>query len=230
MCHGYIALAQWLYTSGARPVMRGKTKKDLAYEEIKRLILDGKLSGDMPISENVLANMLGISRTPVRDALRRLEMDGFVRVIPNQGVVIREVSISEVKEIYDMRIALEEFVVRELADGLSDEDFRNLEAILKKQEEVCEKRDAVAFHEEDRKFHDYLMRAYGNAMITNFIARLRDRIEGINVNMLKTPGNMQLFYGEHKRIFEALRKKSGEEAAKEMDEHLKGGKTRLIAS
>ena len=70
--------------------MRGKTKKDLAYEEIKRLILDGKLSGDMPISENVLANMLGISRTPVRDALRRLEMDGFVRVIPNQGVVIRE--------------------------------------------------------------------------------------------------------------------------------------------
>ena len=210
--------------------MRGKTKKDLAYEEIKRLILDGKLSGDMPISENVLANMLGISRTPVRDALRRLEMDGFVRVIPNQGVVIREVSISEVKEIYDMRIALEEFVVRELADGLSDEDFRNLEAILKKQEEVCEKRDAVAFHEEDRRFHDYLMRAYGNAMITNFIAKLRDRIEGINVNMLKTPGNMQLFYGEHKRIFEALRKRSGEEAAKEMDEHLKGGKTRLIAS
>lgn len=210
--------------------MREKTKKDLAYEEIKRLILDGKLSGDMPVSENVLANMLDISRTPVRDALRRLEMDGFVRVIPNQGVVIREVSISEVKEIYDMRIALEEFVVRELADGLSDEDFRNLEAILKKQEEACEKRDAVAFHEEDRKFHDYLMRVYGNAMITNFIARLRDRIEGINVNMLKTPGNMQLFYGEHKRIFEALRKRSGEEAAKEMDEHLKGGKTRLIAS
>ena len=210
--------------------MRGNTKKDLAYEEIKRLILDGKLSGDMPISENVLAHMLSISRTPVRDALRRLEMDGFVRVIPNQGVVIREVSISDVKEIYDMRIALEEFVVRELADGLSDEDFCNLEAILKKQEEACEKRDAVAFHEEDRRFHDYLMRAYGNAMITNFIAKLRDRIEGINVNMLKTPGNMQLFYGEHKRIFEALRKRSGEEAAKEMDEHLKGGKTRLIAS
>jgi len=210
--------------------MRGNTKKDLAYEAIKRLILDGKLSGDMPISENVLANMLGISRTPVRDALRRLEMDGFVRVIPNQGVVIREVSISEVKEIYDMRIALEEFVVRELADGLSDEDFRNLEAILKKQEEACEKRDAVAFHEEDRRFHDYLMRAYGNMMITNFIARLRDRIEGINVNMLKTPGNMQLFYGEHKRILEALRRRSGEEAAKEMDEHLKGGKTRLITS
>ncbi len=210
--------------------MRGKTKKDLAYEEIKRLILDGKLSGDMPVSENVLANMLDISRTPIRDALRRLEMDGFVRVIPNQGVVIREVSISEVKEIYDMRIALEEFVVRELADGLSDEDFRNLEAILKKQEEACEKRDAVAFHEEDRRFHDYLMRAYGNAMITNFIAKLRDRIEGINVNMLKTPGNMQLFYGEHKRIFEALRKRSKEEVAKEMDEHLKGGKTRLIAS
>jgi len=219
-----------LYTNGVRPVMRGNTKKDLAYEAIKRLILDGKLSGDMPISENVLANMLGISRTPVRDALRRLEMDGFVRVIPNQGVVIREVSISEVKEIYDMRIALEEFVVRELADGLSDEDFRNLEAILKKQEEACEKRDAVAFHEEDRRFHDYLMRAYGNMMITNFIARLRDRIEGINVNMLKTPGNMQLFYGEHKRILEALRRRSGEEAAKEMDEHLKGGKTRLITS
>lgn len=76
----------------------------------------------------------------MRDALRRLEMDGFVRIIPNQGAVIREVSINEVKEIYDMRIALEEFVTKELADMLSDKDFSNLEKILKKQEEACKKR------------------------------------------------------------------------------------------
>lgn len=120
--------------------MQQKTKRDLAYEEIKKLILSGKLSNDMSISENVLAKMLGMSRTPVRDALRRLEMDGFVRIIPNQGVVIREVSINEVKEIYDMRIALEEFVTKELADMLSDKDFSNLEKILKKQEEACKKR------------------------------------------------------------------------------------------
>ena len=119
--------------------MQQKTKRDLAYEEIKKLILSGKLSNDMSISENVLAKMLGMSRTPVRDALRRLEMDGFVRIIPNQGVVIREVSINEVKEIYDMRIALEEFVTKELADMLSDKDFSNLEKILKKQEEACKK-------------------------------------------------------------------------------------------
>ncbi len=208
--------------------MQQKTKRDLAYEEIKKLILSGKLSGDMSISENVLAKMLGMSRTPVRDALRRLEMDGFVRIIPSQGVVIREVSINEVKEIYDMRIALEEFVTKELADVLSDKDFSNLEKILKKQEEACKKKDAVAFHEEDRNFHDYLMRAYGNSMITDFIARLRDRIEGINIDMLKVPGNMETFYAEHKRILEALRKGDGEAAAKEMDEHLKGGKMRLI--
>ena len=120
--------------------MQQKTKRDLAYEEIKKLILSGKLSNDMSISENVLAKMLGMSRTPVRDALRRLEMDGFVRIIPNQGVVIREVSINEVKEIYDMRIALEEFVTKELADMLSDKDFSNLEKILKKQEEACKKK------------------------------------------------------------------------------------------
>lgn len=120
--------------------MQQKTKRDLAYEEIKKLILSGKLSNDMSISENVLAKMLGMSRTPVRDALRRLEMDGFVRIIPNQGVVIREVSINEVKEIYDMRIALEEFVTKELADMFSDKDFSNLEKILKKQEEACKKR------------------------------------------------------------------------------------------
>ena len=76
--------------------MQQKTKRDLAYEEIKKLILSGKLSNDMSISENVLAKML-TEQDPVRDALRRLEMDGFVRIIPNQGVVIREVSINEVK-------------------------------------------------------------------------------------------------------------------------------------
>jgi len=208
--------------------MQQKTKRDIAYEEIKKLILSGKLSDDMSISENVLANILGMSRTPVRDAIRHLEIDGFVRVIPNQGVVIRQVSISEVKEIYDMRIALEEFVTKELAGALSEKDFSNLEKILKKQEEACKKGDAIAFHEEDRNFHDYLMKVYGNSMITDFIARLRDRIAGINIDMLKVPGNMVTFYGEHKMILEALRKGDGEAAAKKMDEHLKGGKMRLI--
>lgn len=208
--------------------MREKTKTVSAYEEIKRLILDGGLSGDIPISENVLAQRLGVSRTPIRDALRRLELDGFVRIIPNQGVVIREVSINEVKEIYDLRIALEEFVVKELAGLLSGEDFSDLKDILKKQEDACERRDAVIFHEEDRKFHDYFTKAYGNAMITDFIIKLRDRIEGINVNMLRQPGNMRLFYDEHQKIFEALRRGDGEGAAKAMDEHLKGGKARLL--
>jgi DNA-binding GntR family transcriptional regulator len=208
--------------------LRERTKTDSVYEEIKKLILRGELSSDTPISENYLAQRFGISRTPIREALKRLDMEGFVRIIPNQGVFVRDVSISEVKEIYDLRIALEEFVVKELTHTLSEDDLFVLEGNLARQEEALRRHDAFAFHEEDRKFHDYFMKAYGNDMITDFITNLRDRIEGINVNMLKQPGNMELFWGEHRRILEALRRRDGEGATREMDEHLKGGKERLL--
>jgi DNA-binding GntR family transcriptional regulator len=205
------------------------TKTDRIYEGIKQLILRGELSNNAAVSENALARRFQVSRTPVREAIKRLELEGFVKVIPNQGIMIKEVSINEVKEIYDLRIAIEEFVVKELAELLSEDDFRVLEESLKKQEKALEKRDAIAFHEEDRKFHDYFMRSYGNTMIVDFISKLRDRIEGINVHLLRQPGNMNLFFREHGRIFEALRRRDAEEAARAMDEHLKGGKERLLS-
>lgn len=205
------------------------TKTDRIYEGIKQLILRGELSNDAAVSENALARRFQVSRTPVREAVKRLELEGFVKIIPNQGIMIKEVSINEVKEIYDLRIAIEEFVVKELAELLSENDFRVLEESLKKQEKALDNRDAIAFHEEDRKFHDYFMRSYGNTMIVDFISKLRDRIEGINVHLLRQPGNMNLFFREHGRIFEALRRRDAEEAARAMDEHLKGGKERLLS-
>ena len=191
-----------MYTGEGMRSLRKRSKTDLVYEEIKKLILRGELSSDTPISENHLARRFEISRTPIREALKRLHMEGFVRIIPNQGVFVRDVSINEVKDIYDLRIAA-------------------------RQEEALLKNDAFAFHEEDRNFHDYFMKVYGNAMITDFITNLRDRIEGININMLKQPGHMRLFWGEHKKILEALHKRDAEGATREMDEHLKGGKDRL---
>ncbi len=217
-----------MYTGEGMQSLRKRSKTDLVYEEIKKLILRGELSSDTPISENHLARRFEISRTPIREALKRLHMEGFVRIIPNQGVFVRDVSINEVKDIYDLRIALEEFVIKELTGILSQDDLSLLEGNLARQEEALLKNDAFAFHEEDRNFHDYFMKAYGNAMITDFITNLRDRIEGININMLKQPGNMRLFWGEHKKILEALHKRDAEEATREMDEHLKGGKDRLL--
>lgn len=205
------------------------TKTDQIYEGIKQLILSGELSNDAAVSENALAQRFQVSRTPVREAVKRLELEGFVKVIPNQGIMIKEVSISEVKEIYDLRIAIEEFVVKELTELLSEDDFRVLGESLKKQEKALENRDAITFHEEDRKFHDYFMRSYGNTMIVDFISKLRDRMEGVNVHLLRQPGNMKLFFREHCRILEALRRRDAKEAARAMDEHLKGGKERLLS-
>lgn len=205
-----------------------ETKKNIAYQKIKRLITDREFMKDHTISENSLSNRLKMSRTPIREALLQLQMEGFLKIVPNKGIVVTETSINEVRDIYDMRIAIEEFVLRELAGNLQDHHFEYLEALLSEQEECLKDTDTSRYLKLDREFHEYLFRTYANPIIADYMSKMRDRLYSINYRMLESNENMRLFCIEHARIIEALKKGDKEQAVHEMDIHLKGGKTRLL--
>ncbi|MCF7936408.1 MAG: GntR family transcriptional regulator [Synergistales bacterium] len=206
----------------------GQSKKERAYEAIKAMILSRELSGAGELSESSLARELKMSRTPVREALQRLQMEGFLRVYPNRGIVVERISVDDIREIYDLRIALEEFVVREVASQVAPEDLKRLRSMVEEQSGFLDPLDAGGFVRSDREFHEYLLTLYGNEMITSFMRNLRERIYLANLSILQVPDNMSRFHQEHRRILQALEKGDGEAAAREMDVHLKGGKMRLM--
>lgn len=209
--------------------MRPKeSKKEIAYQKIKRLVTDKDLLRNYSLSENSLSRRLHMSRTPIREALQQLQSEGLIKILPNRGIVVNETSIQEVRDIYDMRIAVEEFVVRELCGKLTREDGQYLSSVIDQQSACLMEEDVTGFMGADREFHEFLFRCYGNPMIVEYMSNLRDRLYSVNRQMLESVDNMKLFIKEHSVILEAMKDGNLVRALGAMDVHLKGAKTRLL--
>lgn len=203
-------------------------KKDQAYQAIKRMILSKEITEDHCLSENSLAQTLDMSRTPVREALLKLQSEGFVTVIPNRGAVINTVSVVEAGEIYDLRMAIEEFVVRNLADRLTEDHFRELDQLLAAQEKASKARDLNAYLEADSRFHDFFLHLYGNRTILEAILKVRQRFHTVGVSVLTTQKDIDTSFSYHREIVQALKDKDVERAIRTTHDHLKFGKTNLL--
>src|SRR3954447_15910251 len=115
--------------------------KHRAYEEIKRMILDGEIAPGSFLAARPLATRLEMSTAPVRSALERLDHEGFVTISPQQGAVVRDISFREISELYEIRMALEPFVARRIAGRLKPDQVQRLEACLLAQRENLTHRD-----------------------------------------------------------------------------------------
>jgi DNA-binding GntR family transcriptional regulator len=212
-----------------RPATR-PTLAHKAYEDLKNLLLKGDYSPGDFLTEGELARRLHMSKTPVRTALTRLEMDGFVTVSPQQGIVVRESSIHEVLDLFDIRIALETFVVRRLATTLTPEQGERLRTNLKAQAEALLERNNLTSTQLDTEFHLMLCEFSGNQEICDVMERLRDKLHRIILGIQnKNPARVADGCREHEAIAEALFKGRGEQAAQIVIQHLEWGKKFLLA-
>jgi DNA-binding GntR family transcriptional regulator len=203
--------------------------KRQAYEELKKMILHEIFPPGTFLSERQLSQRLQMSKTPIRAALERLEMEGFVSVAPQQGILVRGLSMDEVVDLFDIRRALETFVVRQLAGRLARDQVRQLEANLEAQERSARREDLTDYTRLDADFHLMLCRFHGNQEIEKVIMRLRDKMFQVVARVSRTPGRSITSYGEHVAILDAVVREEGELAATRMDEHLLYGKQFLIS-
>lgn len=206
-----------------------KKKKDQAYEEIRKLILGSRSARELALSENTLAAELGMSRTPVREALQRLQMEGFVEIHPNRGVVIPGVSVTEVNETFALRMAVEEFVLREMASRMSEGNVAEMDLYLARQREAIKKNDVLEYLQHDKDFHVMFFRLYGNSLILNTIRRILDRFYSMGARVLSLPGSVERSFSEHCAIAGAVRAGDGEGAAAGMHIHLTTGKNNVLS-
>jgi DNA-binding GntR family transcriptional regulator len=209
--------------------MSGSKKKTThAYEELKFLLMEGHIEKNRIIPTNELAELIGIGRAPVLEALKKLESERHVIIIPQKGVMVREMTIQEIREINDVRIALESFVAMTIVPHFSHDDVVCLEKYLDEQRMAEKESDPKRFIKSDEAFHMYLSEKSCNSLLVDVMQRLRERFFTAGLYILMRPGRMKTTLEEHSSIVKALASGDAEYARREMITHIENGKKRLI--
>jgi DNA-binding GntR family transcriptional regulator len=204
--------------------------KDRAYESIKQRLLNDDYPPGTFLSERKLAEHLGMSKTPVKGALERLESEGFITVSPQQGIVVRELSVHEIADQYEIRSVLESYTLRSIAGKLTPDQVRRVRANLEAQSRLWGSGDVAKGVELDSAFHTQFVEFLGNGEILRVIVQLREKMQRVVTQVFRLcPTRLDTSSEEHAAIAAAVIAGDGDRAAAMLVSHLELGK-RLILS
>lgn len=196
----------------------GNSRADYVKERIREAIQTGRYQPGDRIRESEVAEWLEVSRTPVREALRRLESDGLVGFESWRGVVVADLDRQQVSELYAMREVLEGAAARLAARQIDDAEIDLLEAFLARAD-ACAK-DADAQAKINRQFHETIYAAAHNRYLTQTLAQLRNALALLRGTTFAVPGRAQTAAAEHRQILEAIRNRDPEAAEAAARSHI----------
>jgi DNA-binding GntR family transcriptional regulator len=199
-------------------------------EQIKQLIYAGEFKAGDRLNEAALAVRMGTSRGPIREAIRILTGIGLVTPVVNRGVFVRQVSIREMLEIYDLRALVFGFAAERAAENIHDEQRRQFEALLAGMDAAAQAGDSNSYYEQNLQFHALVLglanSERAHLLYDSYVKELHLwRRQNFN-----TPGNMRRSNVEHRRIYEAISKGNAARAKAAAEDHIKAGRQRLLAS
>ncbi len=203
------------------PLVKAESLKDQIYKLIKNNIVNNVYVDDQILNERAISEELQVSRTPVREALKALEADGWVEYIPYKGIVVKKIGLKELKDIFEIRRALEELMVELALPHMSPEALEALERCLADQRDMTESGDIHRFSASDTEFHNIILHATTNAMLKKSITDIRDKITRLGINsLLSGKGRFLETLDEHRRIIDALKNRNLEAARQAMVRHV----------
>jgi DNA-binding GntR family transcriptional regulator len=197
------------------------------YDFLREEILSERLAPGAELQEVALAEELGVSRGPLREAIGRLAAEGLVTVRPRRGAVVRSLSKDEFLELYQVREALEVMAVRLAVPRLGDDDIEELDALLTKMAERAVRQEVAEFFEANLAFHARLVEASGNATLQQLYGQLVGRMGRYRMRSLTLRGNLRQSVSEHASILSAARRGDADRAAVLMAEHIRVPQRRL---
>jgi DNA-binding GntR family transcriptional regulator len=200
-------------------VTRADTLATQAYQAIRLALLHGQLGPDVFHSENSVALMLGISRTPAREALRQLEIEGLIEILPQRGFRVRRISSDELVEFYDLRGMLEAYVVRTLCATIDERSLRLLGHILERQRAAAD--DVTEFIGLDEEFHLSMARMAGLQRTARIVASLRGVLWLMGTRIVDKPSRRGDVIAEHEAILAALERHDAQAAADAVTHHIR---------
>jgi DNA-binding GntR family transcriptional regulator len=214
------------------PVKRGGRQQphaDTVYASLKRDILGGILAPGSPLREEELGRSHQVSRTPVREALSRLESEGLAARHPRSGLVVSDPSLDEIVDLYVLREALEGLAARLAAERRTELDLARLDMVLKAAEEGMHKGDAEREIRLGQEFHFLIWRIAGNQPLQRAISDVHESVQRFQPNTLSYPGRSEHSLQEHLDLLEAVRNRDAPAAERIAVEHVRQVRNTRIA-
>ena len=194
---------------------------DWVYEELKSAIVDLRLAPGDPLREATLADQLGVSKTPIREALTRLEQEGLVETTSFKGAVVTGYSRQDLLEIYELRELLENAAARTAAESMADADRDRLDRICRESRKLKKNHDAAGLAALISAFDDVLFEQVRNSRIRALIENLRAHLTRIGHLTAEIPGRIEASVDEHEKILQAIAARDPELAERQMREHIR---------
>jgi len=209
-------------------LLQSSSLTSVVQQEIERAILQGEYAPGSKLIEAALADKLGVSRGPVREAFRMLEEAGLVRNEKNRGVFVRDIPIEEAVEIFDLRAAMDELVGRKLAAAITPPQQKELKGLVDAMETTVRAEDARAYHLLNLRFHDRMVEMAGNSKLTSIYRKLIKELSLFRRLNLSDGWLMPISAGEHRAIIKAIASGDADAAGRALFDHAMDSKERTI--
>lgn len=203
------------------PLIVRRSLHDEITNQLRDMIVEGELAPGQKVPEPELCRRFGVSRTPLREALKVLAAEGIVQLLPNRGAVIAKITREEIEQIFPIMGALEALAGELACDRISEQEFDNLRRLHKTMVGHYRRSEWLPYSKLNRAIHEAIFAAAGNASLSAIYQQLIVRIHAIRFVAKKTPDRWRQAVEEHEQMMSALEQRDGKKLAKVMTLHLR---------
>lgn len=204
--------------------------RDVVFNSLRQAILRGDLKPGERLMEIQLANRLGVSRTPVREAIRKLELEGLVQMIPRKGAEVAKITVKDLEDVLEVRTALEELAVRDACEHVTQEQLDRLGQANEEFRRALEGEDLLVCGKADMNFHEIIYEATNNRRLMQILNNLREQMYRYRMEYLKDREMYPVLLREHETIREALGARDREKAGAAIRDHIENQRESIINS
>ena len=204
--------------------------RDVVFNTLRQAILKGELKPGERLMEIALAQKLGVSRTPIREAMRKLELEGLVVMIPRRGAQVANITEKDLNDVLEVRIALENMATEKACTRITEEEMGKLWLAAKEFERMISDGNLVRLAESDVAFHEIIYRASDNKRLNQVLNNLREQMYRYRVEYLKEEETRNLLVKEHEELTRAIRARDVAKAQEISFQHLENQRKAIIKS
>lgn len=194
--------------------------RDIVFKTLRDAIITGEFQPGERLMEMKLANEMGVSRTPVREAIKKLEAEGLVIMNPRRGAQVAPINEKDLKDILEIRKALESLSCRIACGKVNPDDVKHLRSINRAVAKAVRENDIPEIVERDVEFHDAINLITDNARLAKFLGQLKEHLYRYRLEFIKNMENCNTIIEDHERIIEAIAQKNADVACKEIEDHI----------
>lgn len=202
--------------------------RDVVFNTLRQAILTGELKPGERLMEIHLANRLGVSRTPIREAIRKLELEGLVIMIPRRGAEVAQITEKSMNDVLEVRRSMDALCIELACERISDEELAALKKACDEFEQAVETRDIKLIAQTDVAFHDIIVRATGNMRLVQLINNLSEQMYRYRFEYIKDSSQHARLVEEHRMIYDSIVRKDKETASQVAKLHIDNQKKSII--